>query len=79
VFIDPMHIGAIPDDDTGAMRVLQYFVHSTMVAVNKSIYHSSKYAEKTDEQWQEVKKEILADFGTLKENTDQAQAEIEAL
>ena len=79
VFIDPMHIGAIPDDDTGAMRVIQYFVHSTMVAVNKSIYHSSKYAEKTDEQWQEVKKEILADFGTLKENTDQAQAEIEAL
>jgi len=79
VFIDPMHIGAIPDDNTGAMRVLQYFVHSTMIAVNKSIYNSSKYAEKTDGQWEEVKAEILKDFGKLKDNMSQAQAEVEAL
>ena len=79
VFIDPMHIGAIPDDDTGAMRVIQYFVHSTMVAVNKSIYHSSKYAEKTDDQWQEVKAEILKDFGELKENISISEKEVKSL
>ena len=49
IFVDPMHIGAVPDDETGAARCLQYFVHSSLAGVNGSIYHSSTYAAKTDE------------------------------
>ncbi len=59
VFIDPMHVGAIPDDVDGAIRCLQYFVHSSLSGVNGSIYHSSTYAQKTDEEWKEMRAEIL--------------------
>ena len=79
VFVDPMFIGAIPDDDTGAMRVLQYFVHSSFVAINKSIYHSSEYAKKTDSEWVAIKKEILENFGKLNTDLKSDQTEIEAL
>ena len=79
VFVDPMHIGAIPNDDTGAMRVLQYFVHSSMTAVNGAIYHSSKYAEKTEEDWEDMKSEILKEFGELKDSKSKEEEEINAL
>jgi molecular chaperone DnaK (HSP70) len=46
-----MHVGAVPDDQTGAIRCKQYFVHSSLAGVNGSIYHSSKYAKLTDEEW----------------------------
>jgi hypothetical protein len=59
IFVDPMHIGAIPDSDDGAIRCLQYFVHSSLAGVNGSMYHSSTYAEMTDQQWEEMRKEIL--------------------
>ena len=61
VFVDPMHIGAVPDDSTGAIRCLQYFVHSSLAGVNGSIYHSSTYAAKTDQEWADMKAEILAE------------------
>jgi hypothetical protein len=63
VFVDPMHIGAVPDDCTGAIRCLQYFVHSSLAGVNGSIYHSSTYAAKTDAQWAEDRKEAVKAFG----------------
>jgi hypothetical protein len=59
VFIDPMHIGAIPDDTTGAIRCLQYFVHSSLAGVNGSIYHSSKYAAMTDAEWSSMQAEAV--------------------
>ena len=59
IFVDPMHIGAVPDDETGAARCLQYFVHSSLAGVNGSIYHSSTYAAKTDEQWAEMRAKIV--------------------
>ena len=58
VFIDPMHVGAVPDSNDGAIRCLQYFVHSSLAGVNGSMYHSSTYAALTDEQWEEMKEEI---------------------
>lgn len=79
VFVDPMHIGAIPDSTDGAIRCLEYFVHSSLVAVNDSIYHSSKYAKKTDEQWKEIRKEILADYGKLIEEDEGKIKEIKSL
>jgi len=61
IFVDPMHIGAVPDDETGAARCLQYFVHSSLAGVNGSIYHSSTYAAKTDEEWSEMRAKIVED------------------
>jgi hypothetical protein len=57
VFIDPMHVGAVPDDQTGAIRCKQYFVHSSLAGVNGSIYHSSKYAKATDAEWSKMLEE----------------------
>ena len=59
IFVDPMHVGAVPDSQDGAIRCLQYFVHSSMAGVNGSIYHSSAYAAKTDEQWEEMKNDLI--------------------
>ena len=59
VFIDPMHVGAVPDSNDGAIRCLQYFVHSSLAGVNGSMYHSSTYAALTDVQWEEMKEEII--------------------
>ena len=59
VFVDPMHVGAVPDSEDGAIRCIQYFVHSSLAGVNGSMYHSSSYAAKTDEEWAEMKSEIL--------------------
>jgi hypothetical protein len=67
VFIDPMHIGAVPDDVDGAIRCKQYFVHSSLSGVNGSIYHSSTYAAKTDEEWADLRLE------TIQAWTDEAQ------
>jgi hypothetical protein len=62
VFVDPMHIGAVPDSNDGAIRCLQYFVHSSLAGVNGSMYHSSSYAALTDEQWEEMKENIIDKF-----------------
>ena len=59
VFVDPMHVGAVPDSEDGAIRCIQYFVHSSLAGVNGSIYHSSAYAAMTDQQWEEMKDELI--------------------
>ena len=61
VFVDPMHIGAIPDSEDGAIRCLEYFVHSSLAGVNGSMYHSSTYASMTDAQWGTLRLEIMRD------------------
>lgn len=62
VFVDPMHVGAVPNSTDGAIRCLQYFVHSSLVGVNGSIYHSSKYAQLTDEQWEDMKSDLIEQY-----------------
>jgi hypothetical protein len=79
VFVDPMHVGAIPDDRTGAIRCLQYFVHSSLVGINGSIYHSSTYASKTDEQWKADRELILKEYGTLNDANNTEFAELVSL
>ena len=79
VFVDPMNIGAIPDCNTGAIRCIEYFVHSSLNMVNASIYHSSTYAAKTDAQWDLIKQEILKDFGSIQEELTVGIAEVTAL
>lgn len=79
VFVDPMHVGAVPDDETGAIRCLQYFVHSSLAGVNGSIYHSSSYAAKTDEEWEEMRREAVHAFSEEKLSIDRKTAEMNAL
>lgn len=66
VFVDPAHIGAVPDDRAGAIRCIQYFVHSSFAGVNGSIYNSSEYAKQTDAKWASEKAELLKQFGVEK-------------
>jgi hypothetical protein len=79
IFVDPMHIGAVPDDLTGAARCLQYFVHSSLAGVNGSIYHSSTYAAKTDEQWAKMREQIIEDFAIAQGQIGKQRSEINSL
>jgi hypothetical protein len=54
VFVDPMFIGAVPNDHTGAIRCKEYMVYDTFAGPTKSLYRSSEYASKTDIQWQDL-------------------------
>jgi len=79
IFVDPMHIGAVPDDDTGAIRCKQYFVHSSLSGVNGSIYHSSSYAAMTDAEWDDMRAKAVEEKSELKAQCDRKVAEINAL
>lgn len=77
VFIDPAHVGAIPDDRTGAIRCIQYFVADEFSGVNGSIYHSSKYAAQTDSEWAADRAKIIKEYGEYKaEREAKEQAEV---
>ncbi len=51
VFVDPMHIGGIDHEGTGALRVLKYFPHSALEGVTQNLYHSSEYAKLGDAEY----------------------------
>jgi hypothetical protein len=67
VFVCPSKIGAIPDDSTGAIRCIEYFVKDEFTGVNGSIYHSSTYGSKLDSDWNNEREEIIKAFGVLQE------------
>ncbi len=82
VFVDPMHVGAVPSanhEGDGAIRCIQYFVHSSFGGNNGSIYHSSAYAARTDEQWADMKAEILSEYGEYQKSSKEAVEEVESL
>ena len=79
IFVDPMHIGAVPDDQDGAIRCLEYFVHSSLAGVNGSIYHSSTYAAMTDEQWEDMRIEAVTEYSECKVSCDKNVAELNAI
>lgn len=54
IFVDPMHIYGITNSQDGAMTFKQYFVHSSFAGPNKGIYHSSKYAQVTDKEYEAI-------------------------
>lgn len=63
ILVCPSKIGAVPDDSTGAIRCLEYYVLDEFSGINGSIYHSSNYATKLDEEWNREKEEIIKKFG----------------
>tara|TARA_R100000951_G_scaffold10686_3_gene9002 strand:- start:2637 stop:3821 length:1185 start_codon:yes stop_codon:yes gene_type:complete len=79
IFVDPMHVGAVPDDSTGAIRCIQYFVHSSLAGVNGSIYHSSTYASKTDKEWEEMRAAAVKEFSDLKSDADIEAKELSSI
>lgn len=79
VFVDPMNIGAVTNDGSGALRVSEYFVHSSRAGNNRGIYHSSNYAAKTDAQWKIMKEEAVANAEKLQAVADKKLKEIKAL
>lgn len=83
IAVDPSHIGAIPDDSTGAIRCIQYFVMDEFSGLNNSIYHSSKYAKQTDDEFATARKEAIEAFGklakTMQDSVDKESKELEAL
>ena len=79
IFVDPMHIGAVPCDVDGAIRCKQYFVHSSLAGVNGSIYHSSSYAAMTDAEWDDMRAKAVQEKSEKKAQCDREVAEINAL
>ena len=79
IFVDPMHIGAVPDDVDGAIRCKQYFVHSSLAGVNGSIYHSSTYAAMTDAEWDDMRAKAVEERSEKKAQCDKEVAEINSL
>ena len=79
IFVDPMHIGAVPDDSDGAIRCKQYFVHSSLSGVNGSIYHSSSYAAMTDAEWDDMRLKAVQEKSERKAECDKEVAEMNAL
>lgn len=75
VFADPMDIGAIVADNSGAIRVRRYFVHKSFAGVNKNVYNSSRVARITDQEYHAMVAKAVED--TKKQFADKLK-EIEA-
>ena len=64
-FVCPSEVGAIPYHDApGVLRVRTMFIYGikSRKVENRNIYHSSKYAELSDERWEQLKKEVIANY-----------------
>lgn len=73
VFIDPADIHSVNPYSDGALTCRKYFVHSSFKGVNKNVYHSSKYAEMNDKEFQEELEKIV---NQSKQKVMDAQQEI---
>jgi hypothetical protein len=79
VFVDPMDIGAIVQDNTGAIRVRRYFVYRSYIGPNKNLYQSSHYAKLTNDEWLKMKADVLATRETVAAEQLEMVKDIEAL
>lgn len=77
-FVDPMYIGAVTDDGSGALRVKEYFTYDSFAGVTKSIYHSSKYAAETDAAWEVIRAEAIEETNKLKAELEKEVTELPA-
>lgn len=58
VFVDPMDLGAVVQDGTGALRVKEYMVYASFTGVNSGLYHSSSYGELKDAEYEKMVQEV---------------------
>lgn len=54
VLVDPMDIGAVVKDGTGAIRCRAYFVYRSFQGATRGLYHSSQYARLKDAEYDEM-------------------------
>jgi hypothetical protein len=83
IFVDPQFIGAVvnADDNYGAIRVKEYYVHSSFIAPNKGTYNSSTYGAMVDAEWDAQLKTALqtveeaeAQIALIRKQAEEAQA-----
>jgi hypothetical protein len=79
VFIDPSDLGAVTDDGSGALRVKRYYVHKSNAGINRSIYHSSKYAAMSDLEWDDIRTEAIKATEAKAEEAKELAAETAAI
>lgn len=79
IFVDPMDIGAVVRDNTGALRVKRFFAHSIFGGTNRSIYNSSTYAAQTDAEYRKMLDEAITATGELQDKNELELAEKVAL
>lgn len=70
-FVDPMYVGAVTDDGSGALRVKEYFTYDSFAGPIRAIYHSSTYANMTDAAWVTMREEAIERGNKLKAAIDQ--------
>lgn len=78
MLVCPSQIGAIPVTswcggfEAGMMRVKSYFPVSikNREDSNRNLYHSSTYAAKKDEEWEEEKNALLLEYADMVKNID---------
>lgn len=77
-FVNPMNIGAFDHSGSGAIRALEYFVHSANFAPNKNFYNESNYLSHTEAAWAEMRKQAIEvsenKIKQIKEQQDQINA-----
>lgn len=82
-FIDPAMVGAFAscDDGTrgGVIRCKEYFVNNCITKPTKGLYHSSKYATKTDADWAITRAQSIEALNSRRKQLDTAEAELNAL
>lgn len=77
MFVDPAEIGAICDLEKGtdgAIRAKSYFVYGASIGKNRSMYHSSNYAELKDKEWEDYKAKAIE---LIKLDSEELAVEVE--
>lgn len=79
-FVNPMHIGAIPEySGDHAIRVLQYYVYGSLVTLNHGIYHSSEYSKLTETEWKDINAAIVNAYSEVKDKNKELIKYVKAL
>lgn len=58
-FVNPMDIGAIVSDNTGALRVRRYYTYGSFAGVTRSLYHSAPFAAMTESEYKVLVSEAV--------------------
>lgn len=67
VFIDPAKICAFNENGQfAAIKTSEYFVHSAVDVPSKSLYKESSYLQQTEEEWNNILSETVADLEARK-------------
>jgi len=72
--VAPEDIGAVADidrhDGDGAIRCRRYMVTGGHFAVSRGMYHPSDYAKLLDNEWEEMKNQVIAELNKQKQEIE---------